>query len=502
VDWGGEEPFGVRQLGKCGATPDSKRIMVERIHFDPDEIASVAARYAAYLDAGLPTYLDTLPRLRIALSKKGIPNWVSLLPDDGRFVDGGERWHRWEPVRGLSITLDKSKNFELKVPLHHEDDETVREWTKSLPELRSASVPVQLIVSMEPARGSAVLRVVSDPPELLPYRRLLVDFHLMTDTGKTPGEYLETLPHAFPKHSPRRGSPTYWEGGQIGYNRTVEGGVRAITDFLNHPSRKALRAAVVALRAQDNRYDGFEYRAVDSEGVPAEDRIEDVHLLKEFTDLLVECLDDPGDLEQAWVVRGLAYASSCNPAFLEYLRRAIRNKRHEMSQAELAGCGWCLRDPEDVAAFTGMAFLPHMDRSTERPANWVKALWEILRYRPEATRDISSDDCTTIAQYLMEILERQLRRPPEHKFQHIFKRVSGGIAYLLRRRAHDKQFLDPETELAKKIKVAFRKAIQEVKDHPENVIGGAIRIDHQLQLIVDYIDRKGTGLISIGVDQG
>ena len=495
VHWGGEEPFGVRQLRKCGATPDSKRIMVERIDFEATEIASVAARYAAYLAAGLPTYLDTLPRLRIGASRKGVPTWEPLLEQEDKFVDGGKIWTREDPIRGLFI---KAGEQELRIPLDHEDHPTVREAKVTLTEAPSERVPVQLKVTMEPARGNARLQVVCDRPELLPHRRVFADLLRMGDTGRTPTEWLDEQPQAFPSHFPRRSSPVCWTGGYL--FREIEGAADAIERFLNRPTPTNLDDVKKELLRQDRSHeDGWEYRAVDSDGIPAGDEPEDWRLLQELVGFLVKRLKSPGQLRTQDIVRVLADTSTSNLAVQGYLANCIRNMGPGLKQEHLAACGWCLRDPDTIGEFARQAFILRLKQDLRGLANWTKAFWEILRYRPDATRDIASEDCEYIAGDLLLLFQQQLRRT---NFKFAFRYASGGIAYLLRRRAFDEQFLDPETELAKKIKAAFRRAMQEVRQHPENVIGGSIRIDQQLQLIIDYIDRRGTGLIVIGVDLG
>ena len=110
---------------------------------------------------------------------------------------------------------------------------------------------------------------------------------------------------------------------------------------------------------------------------------------------------------------------------------------------------------------------------------------------------MESELCLFISERLLRIVENSTK---ELEFQSIFRHASGGIAYLLRRRAHDLSYLDPASSLGKETKAAFYNAIREVKRHPEEVLGGFVKIDEQLKLIIDYIDRKGHGPIIIGIE--
>jgi hypothetical protein len=58
--------------------------------------------------------------------------------------------------------------------------------------------------------------------------------------------------------------------------------------------------------------------------------------------------------------------------------------------------------------------------------------------------------------------------------------------------------LDPEGELALWIKNEFRQARADVKSKRLQLMGGSVDISQQLQLIIDYVDRKGKGQLLIG----
>jgi hypothetical protein len=69
------------------------------------------------------------------------------------------------------------------------------------------------------------------------------------------------------------------------------------------------------------------------------------------------------------------------------------------------------------------------------------------------------------------------------------------IVFMLRRRAYDNGFLDPDSELAGRIKDTFRRAIEAHRSGQLRVIGGAVDLPRALQQMIDYIDRRGMGSI-------
>ena len=72
------------------------------------------------------------------------------------------------------------------------------------------------------------------------------------------------------------------------------------------------------------------------------------------------------------------------------------------------------------------------------------------------------------------------------------------MVYMLRRRAFDDEFLPPESESAEWIKAEFRAAKIDASTGRLVLMGGAVNLQEQLQLIIDYIDRCGKGQLLIG----
>lgn len=159
----------------------------------------------------------------------------------------------------------------------------------------------------------------------------------------------------------------------------------------------------------------------------------------------------------------------------------------------VVAAGKCFRDPDHIAAFVE-AFLYGNGINASDNA-WWKALSEILRFRGNATQNISSDRCLKLIELAGKHFEmlRKSRSGGEY-----FRLVCLVIVYTLRRRAYDDTFLDPEGEIAIWIKEQFREARADVKSGRLTLMGGSVDLSQQLQLIIDYVDRKGRGQLLIG----
>ena len=81
---------------------------------------------------------------------------------------------------------------------------------------------------------------------------------------------------------------------------------------------------------------------------------------------------------------------------------------------------------------------------------------------------------------------------------YIFRNTGLIIVYLLRRRSFDDNYMDPESQIAKKTKTAFNSAIRDSQAGRLRLIGGMVDLAQQLQLMIDYIDRRGRGQLLIG----
>jgi hypothetical protein len=126
---------------------------------------------------------------------------------------------------------------------------------------------------------------------------------------------------------------------------------------------------------------------------------------------------------------------------------------------------------------------------------WWKALAELLRFRGDATQAIESVDCLKLLKDAGAIFRIERLRGNGNE---MFKTVCMVIVYMLRRRAFDDEFLPPESDIAEWIKGEFRNAKLDVRAGRLSLMGGSVDLQEQLQLIIDYIDKRGKGQLLIG----
>lgn len=462
----------------------------------PHGIASQGgAIYAARLQAGLPTYLDTLPRLQLVVKHNGEPTWIDLLDEEHRFVEGGRVWKRKEEVENLEIPPNST---ELTLAVHHEEYKNVREVTTALPNCVDRKERVRLAVAMEPAQGNAHVEVLPETSGLFGLKRVSVNWRRMTvfkdEHGKvkTPDEYLKFLPRIFPDLSPRSSSPA-----RLASAKDV------LSRFLNHvdsrgfgPAAELLLSAVIdALKQKDPTYYPLDATAIGSDGTSDS-------VVREFVNVAVARLKKgaPKRTEES-LVRALGYTATDDRWFHKYLVTALEDRKarlcnyQDIGQHVLTGCGWCLRDPNHIAAFA-RNMSQRIDVSLTNVNIWLKAMCEILRYRVDATRDIDSLTAESITKRVLEVFENErIKGNGQYKFRH----ACLVIVYLLRRRCYEDGYLEPSSNLAQEAKDAFRRAIDAHRKGRLSLVQGAVDLAKALKLMIDYIDRKGHGTILLGV---
>ena len=485
----GDQAIGLQWLSKSNVS--FPLVLCEGRDQPQGLLARGAALHATRLAAGLPTYLDTLPRLEVVVTRFGEPAWQSLLQEEESFVDGG-RLFRKEGVGRGEMCID-SGSATLEISLHHEEHPTVREHTIHLPRVPDERMPISLDVSLTPAQGNARVEVQPDMAGFFGRHSVVVDWKgNMRESGKDPDEYLAGLPGILPPASPREGSRLMWGGGTDLWGHPLVGAAARIDDYLHKSDLRRLNEAIRSLQLKDRSIEPGEYTAVSSEGRPGHDQEKDRERLDRFVATLMQRFPRTTQRNRGGIVRALAYTSTRDADFATYLSDRIDRDDTDMTIHDRAACGWCLREPDAIGRFATAAHTAL--RLGASPRDWIKPLWEILRYREDATCRMTSEFCLKLTGELLGIFQSEVRK---RNFKFNFRYASGSIAYLLRRRRYDTAFLDPASGPARTVKDAFQNAISLVKDHPENVIGGFIKIDDQLRLIIDYIDLRGHGPIMI-----
>ncbi len=440
-------------------------------------IGGGAALHSSRLTSKEPSYLDTLPRIRTSTYIAGRPAWLDLLkPDDG-WVDGGRTWQRSDPLRGLCIQEGRS---ELEVIVWHDEFPTVRKLKSSFKQPLTKDIPVRLEIAVEPAQGNARIEVIPLDPNC-GLRQLRLEWSRMEDTKLVPDEFLGKLPTLFPPLLRRASCRAKWENAREAMRLYLSGGLyrslSSVIATLQQRDEPDVSSADIEVRAT----------AISSDGEPSELRSE---ILERFVSAALSRLLVATGKESEEVVRVLGYTSTGHPKFQEYLAARVRTGSY-LERHELSACGWCLRESSDIAAFA--ALFAKLLRSYQNAMNnWLKAFAEMLRYREDATQDITSRLCEELTERILVIFREEHAK---RSFKFLFRNSCLCIVYLLRRRAYDDDYLALGSPLHAVVRSAFIRARD---DMAKKGIGGAIKLDRALQTMIDFIDCKGPPLLAAG----
>jgi len=463
---------------KCRSVP----ALIEGRDMELGVLARAAALHGVRLRRGLPTYLDTLPRVKILVSSRRGPEWLDLLREDDGYVDGGMEFSRSRVGMGaLSIAAGHDQ---LEFDMGHEEHPTVRTHTTSLPVRHKTDVQVALSVSIRPAQGNARIEIEPVEPGALGGSRVFFDWKRMEDTGKTPRERLEEQPLVCPNVTFREQSTSRW--------RSVSKLLEYYSELKSFESR--LRE-IDDIRTELRRSEapGVYRYAVNSDG----EVLNRQDVLTTFVETALADLDRAGDSKDGLrITRALAYSCTSNPRFQNYLASRITAWKTDLKSAQLLAIGRCLRDSSSIATFLRV-FLERLSYGHDGTNIWVGSLSDLIRFREEALLAVDSSQCYSAVSELADIFE-ELLVTRERRFRpFVFRNVCVSIVYLLRRRSYDDSFLDPNEQLATHVKGLFRRAQELALNGQIRPIGGLVDVHEEMQRLIDYIDRRGRGIINM-----
>ena len=460
----------------------SDMILVEGNHVPRGLLARGANRFENQLAEGMPTYLDTLPRLEMVILEKGEPTWIDLLEPEQKWVDGGKEWTRPERVRNMSIAPG---SIDLKIAVAHEDFDNVREVVTKLPPTSKTTERVNLSVRMTPAQGNARIEIHPENENLFGNQRIFIDWKHMGDfladgNPVTREGYINGYPRIFPELLPRWSSVSKIRSAQ----RTLQE-IRIL--MTKGGNAETINLKLRTLRSQLQQKDSAMYprdaTAFDSDGNSASN-----FDLQEFMRVAWPYFKkfQPNEF-----VRAVAYSHVDHKPYHDIIVANLQ-ANYVLDEYVLAA-GKCLRSPEHIAIFIS-CFVRKVgfEGNTQ---TWWRALSELLRFRGNALQNVDSEECTRLLKIAGRVFESQRRG---RNGGETFRLACLVIVYVLRRRAFDDAFLDPGCELASWLKSEFRQALLDAREGRITLIGGSVNLSSQLQLIIDYVDRQGKGQLLIG----
>jgi hypothetical protein len=472
------------------------------------------------------TYSDHLPQLDLCVERAGVPTWMSVV--DSSWIDAGTPYRNEQggfrlakpPVGKLDRVVDLAVTME--------GDPHVRE-TKDLVRFPSGAaredVPLTIQIEVQAATGEP--RVTAIPEgDIAP---VVLDWALATSTQMTPEEYLESIPRSFPPNEAIRAAP-WWH--QPFKYKTVSANGRTYTpkqyvelEVLSRPwtgrlppeSLKVVRTHVI--RRSWNKDDRVWEALTSSDGKvqlyqPVMDELQD----RLFRWLLTHPSPRDQDTRKKWrdVVKILAWTSFKNDTFEGLVADGLGR------QADwIHAIGHALRSP--ACAATAIRYLSGQLQTRIELAspstpikginNPLKQLAWLLALRNGITAATPSDVMADIADQAFQCACRL----KEHDNLNIMFRWSMRCLVLcLVHRQHDSEFLDPSSNLAKRMLHFCRElylAVGPDDEFAEEIVEEGVarplqpsiprpQVARDVKTFIEYLNRRGRGSIIVDDDDG
>ncbi len=454
-------------------------------------LAKGAAIFANERQKDIVSYLDTLPELDLFVETSGQFDWLPLLSGKDRFVPGGQKWQRPDPIRGLAVRRGATA---VRLVVAHEEFNGVREIAAMLSETAEQRLSAELHVSAIAAQGNAALRLdLADESQSRPMGKIHADWRRMKPILDKNGQpidknsYLKMQPRAFPELMPRKSSYSCWNRSQSQISefiRRLPASNKLVSDT------NFLRSLNQAVQQKDQTQYPNDATAIGSDfHCPGTKRI-----LDEFVDGLLQLWrknkSRPND-GFVIVVRILGYLSVDSLEFENWLIKNICSSFPDRGSVKHS-FGLCARDSGNIAKFLSAVFASRDVGTTD-----LKSASQILRYRAKATEAMTSELCENVFRVSLRVFEREMANGGR---SFAFRWSSLIVVYILRRRMFDSGFAEPEDKLAQHAKVLFSTAIRHSKSGKLHPIGGSVDLPAALQQVIDYIDKKGRGDILMAVE--
>lgn len=462
---------------------------------DRSLLAEGAFTVARRRQNGEPTYLDTLPKVATILNVRGEPAWHDLLADEHEWVLGGETWRSRQAA--FRYQIDRGQR-ELELVIHREGAPTCRKVAIQFEQATTVACPVALNIEMEPGQGNPRVEVVPEDRRLFRGRRLQLDWTLAMDTQRTPEMEIAAVPREFPNAEPRGASRWQWHERSIPDPALPSRGLRSVVaDYLAAPARwirwdsESATPRNLRLLRKWFRWPrpGDMETAVSSEGrVCGSDA--DQQLLDRFIHALVDRIpgvDQPTRRELLVILgstsTGLAPAMALLRSQLAYASRSptIHDRR-----AIVYACGSCFRAAEDCELL-----YQRWDSVTDPDYVDAEALAYLVLYRETALAAVVT---TRVESWLGKLCNMLYRNPSSRHVPLPLSRAALAIGCLMRRRIWDSSLLAPGTSIHGRVKAAVSLAKKRLEFEPSTP--AARRASGYLQVVMDYIDRRGRGRLS------
>jgi len=471
---------------------------------------------------GWATYSDYLPQMDLCVERNGVPEWAAVVESD--WIDAGTRYQNRQTGFKLRkpATGATDRRVELAVAMEgYEHVRMTQDLVRFPDEARADDVPLTIEIDVQAASGEPRVTAIPDG-DIAP---VVLDWGIAASSERTREEYLAALPRSFPPHESVRAARWWYQPVQyrtislreqpVPPKQYVESvilpGIRR--GAIDRESLGEIRKHVI--RRTWNREDLVWEALVSSEG--------QAQLHQNVLDELQACLFswlqanvDPGNKEHRAtrrdVIKVLAWSSFKSSAFEQLIARRIKSEKDWIHAV-----GNAIRSPRYGAVVMKQLGSLLSDQVLATPRgdeiskinDPLKQLSWLMALRTGITSDMPSDAVESIAEAAFECA---MNLEQHGNLAVKFRWAVRCMLLCLMHRQHDPEFLDPVSDLARKMLRFCGKLYLRIgpPDEFARRIAKDLRLGvdslrreskptvaRDLQTFIEYLERRGSGSIIV-----
>jgi len=474
---------------------------------------------------GWATYSDYLPQMDLCVERDGVPEWAAVVESD--WIDAGTPYQN----RQTGFKLRKpsagttDRRVELAVAMEGYEHVRVTQDVVRFPDrVRSDDVPLTIEIEVQAASGEPRVTAMPDG-DISP---VVLDWAIATSTQKTRQEYLAALPRSFPPLEAVRGARWWFRPVQY-RTMSLHGQPVPPKQYVESLILPAIRRGDIdrvrladfrkhVIRRTWNRQDLIWEAIVSSEGQVQlhQDVLDELH-----THLLSWLKDhiDPQNQEEKLirrdVIKVLAWTSVKSGAFEQLIARRINTEKDWIH-----AIGNAIRSPRYGAVVMKQlgSHLSHQVRATRQGDEIskindpLKQLSWLMALRVGITSEVPSEDMESIAQAAFDCA---VNLEQHDNLSVKFRWAVRCMLLCLMHRQHDPEFLDPASDLARKMLRFCGKLYLRIGPVDEfarriarnlhlgvDLMGPQTNpaVARDLQTFIEYLERRGSGSIIVEAD--
>lgn len=418
------------------------------------QLAVGAARYAARLKLGLPTYFDECAGLSIVVENVSTECIESVSLIKGSQLCEGGKELVGEPYRGLSIRAQEDfVEFYLAIGEVTQHSRNLRKLKQQFELSSPKQQPIVLFPSMIPGQGLAKVKVEAQPL----FREPIV-LNLLENMVWVKDETLQTLNarirRSFPTDTPEVvASDSKWKRIEEKVTQYVRGTLEPDGSWFAKATSLRARAEGIEKLSKSNVFGTSKGQEVPTLLSPS--------FLERLCGRLAKDAERGDFINTAIRLIAWTYQRD-NPLFCKIIQRTLKSVEEtalfgwSLPSSYFTLCGNLVCKGRDIERFL-RAFCIHVRMQLglagstgecKRVTPWFRALASMLQLNNDALRlphlkpDEAENLCLTVAECSVDVLSNYLTIRRERRAQ-FYNYILYTLFYLLRRRKYQSSFLKP-----------------------------------------------------------